>query len=90
MGEYSPTACIRSINGGIYSNYNMLFCVSNIEIMIMAYINTFLVIYLTVLHFKSGLRSHTWGKLMCKVKTSILLIFIAYHLILAWRYTISN
>ena len=71
-------------------HYNKFYCYSNIEIMIMAYINTFLVIYLTILYFKTGLQSHLLSKLLCKVKTSILLVLLIYQLILIWRYTIDT
>ena len=89
MSKFAPAACMAAINDGLSDYYNMFYCYSNIEIMTMAYINTVLVIYLTTLYIKTGLRNYTLSKLMCKVKTSILLMLIVYQLILIARYTIS-
>ena len=55
----------------------------------MAFLNTVLVIYLTILYFKTSLRNYTLSKLMCKVKTSILLMLVVYQLIVLYRYCLN-
>jgi len=84
MLKFAPPVCFNVIETS--DQYNEFYCYSNIEILIMAVLNTILVIYLTVLYFKAGLRSQTLGKLLCKVKTSILLMLVVYEMLLVFRY----
>mmetsp|Transcript_19483 Transcript_19483/g.26344 ORF Transcript_19483/g.26344 Transcript_19483/m.26344 type:complete len:105 (+) Transcript_19483:48-362(+) len=82
--DFAPSQCFEKIEAS--EEYNSLYCVNNSIILAMGILNVILVSYVTYLHFKVGLSSHSLGQLMCKVKTTILLLLLLFELILVVRY----
>ena len=82
--SFTPTYCFDHLEPE--KGYNVLYCVNNTMILAGSVVNLLLVIYLTFLHFKAGMRQHTCSELMCKVKSTILIMLILFELILIYRY----
>ena len=62
---------------------------NNILILTLGIANLVLVSYVTYIHFKISLKSQTFGQLILKVKTSILLLLILFEILIIMRYSLD-
>ena len=85
--RFQPIRCYDSVRAEV-PDYDVLYCTGNVLIMVASFLNTVILIYLLVLHFKVGSRQKTYKDLMTKVKTWILILLAAFQLIVFIRYTV--